>query len=325
MRVLIADDDEVSRTLLGGVVRRLGHECAIAEDGLSAWQMFPALRPEVLITDWRMPGMDGNQLVSRVRRDYCLEAYTYVMVLTGHADGEAARACMSAGADDLLRKPLHPAELDRKLIAARRLIGMHQDLRDDARSDALTGLGNRRRLAEDLAGQHARATRHRQSYGIAIADVDRFKGFNDAAGHLAGDGALRKIAAALAETVRCGDSVYRYGGEEFVGLLPELTPGGAMSAASRWRAAVEDLAIPHPAGGRVTLSVGLAVLRLSELAPEDVLSRADRALYEAKTMGGNLARVSDTRIRYVTGQVPGRGRARVIAAPVDPVTKPSDL
>ena len=292
MRVLIADDDEVSRTLLGGVVRRLGHECAIAEDGLSAWQMFPALRPEVLITDWRMPGMDGNQLVSRVRRDYCLEAYTYVMVLTGHADGEAARACMSAGADDLLRKPLHPAELDRKLIAARRLIGMHQDLRDDARSDALTGLGNRRRLAEDLAGQHARATRHRQSYGIAIADVDRFKGFNDAAGHLAGDGALRKIAAALAETVRCGDSVYRYGGEEFVAIIADADAIALKAAAERLRATIEALGIPHPGnppGDVVTVSIGTTLIGPADIDETDdaLFDRADRAMYRAKMSGRN--------------------------------------
>lgn len=293
MRILIADDDHVSRTVLGASVRRLGHQCAFAEDGLSAWRMFSASQPDVLITDWQMPGLDGNQLVSRVRRE-CVEAYTYVMVLTGQANGGAARASMSAGADDLLRKPLHPEELERKLIVARRLIGMHQGLRRDARSDGLTGLGNRRRLAEDLSGQHARAIRHHQSYGIAIADVDRFKDFNDGAGHLAGDEVLRAIARTLAANVRCGDRVYRYGGEEFVGLLPELTLGGAMGAAARWRAAVEDLAIAHPAGGRVTISVGLAVLRRAEPAPEDVFSRADQALYTAKTMGGNLARVPDS-------------------------------
>ena len=248
--------------------------------------MFSGAQPDVLITDWRMPGIDGTELVGRVRRE-CVEAYTYVMVLTGHAGGEAARASMSAGADDLLRKPLRPDELDRKLIAARRLINLHEGLRHDARSDPLTGIGNRRRLAEDLAGQHARAIRHRQTYGIAIADIDRFKDFNDAAGHLAGDEALRTIATTLAAKVRSGDSVYRYGGEEFVGLLPEMTLAGAMSAGTRWRAAIEELALPHPAGGVVTLSVGLAVLRPGDQAPEDVLSRADQALYLAKTTGGN--------------------------------------
>jgi len=292
MRILIADDDAVSRTVLGAAVGRLGHECAVAEDGIAAWRMFCGAQPDVLITDWAMPGLDGNQLVGRVR-EACVEAYTYVMVLTGQADGKASRASMSAGADDLLRKPLHAAELDRKLIAARRLIGLHERLRHDSRSDALTGLANRRRLVEDLEGQHARAIRHGHSYGVAIADVDRFKAFNDVAGHLAGDEVLRMIATTLAETVRCGDSVYRYGGEEFVGLLPELAPGGGVCAASRWRAAIEELAIPHPAGGLVTLSVGLAVLGAADTAAEDVLSRADRSLYLAKTMGGNRAEVSD--------------------------------
>lgn len=298
MRVLIADDDAVSRTVLGAAVHRLGHDCAVAEDGLVAWRMFCGHQPDVLITDWQMPGLDGNQLVVRARQA-CEAAYTYVIVVTGQADGAAARASMSAGADDLLRKPLHPAELDRKLIAAQRLIVLHEVLRRDARSDALTGLGNRRRLAEDLAGQHARAVRHRQSYGIAIADIDRFKAFNDLAGHLAGDEVLRTIALRLGKTVRCGDSVYRYGGEEFVGVLPELTRGGAASAAERWREAIEDLAIPHPAGGLVTLSVGLAVRQGAETTAEDVLSRADQALYAAKTMGGNCAQVPDAPVGLI--------------------------
>ena len=286
MRVLIADDDAVSRAVLGAAVRQLGHECVMAEDGLAAWQMFSGRQPHVLITDWQMPGLDGTQLVGRVRRA-SLAAYTYVVVLTGRADLDASRAAMSAGADDLLRKPLHTAELDRKLIAAERLIGLHDGLRHDADSDALTGIGNRRRLAGDLETQHARAVRDRRSYGIAIADVDRFKAFNDGAGHLPGDEVLRTIAATLAATTRSDDSIYRYGGEEFVGLFPELTVTGAMSAATRWRTAVEDLAIPHPDGGLVTICVGLSVLRPSETKSEQLLARADGALYAAKALGGN--------------------------------------
>ncbi len=247
MRVLIADDDPVSRAVLEAALRRLGHECAVTADGLSAWRAFSSVQPDVLITDWQMPGLDGTELVSRVR-GACAAAYTYVVVLTGRAGEDAARASMSAGADDLMRKPLNPGELERKLIAAERLIDLHERLRHDADSDALTGIGNRRRLVADLTGHHARAIRHHRSYGIAIADVDRFKAFNDGAGHLQGDEVLRRVAETLASTARAADSIYRYGGEEFVGLLPELTVAGAMSAAMRWQAAIEESHDPSSRG-----------------------------------------------------------------------------
>jgi len=286
MRVLIADDDPVSLLVLDAAVRRLGHECALASDGLEAWRMVVASQPDVLITDWQMPLMDGTQLVGRVR-EACVTAYTYVMVLSAEVGGEAARASMSAGADDLLRKPLRAAELDRKLIAAQRLVGLHQHLRNDARVDPLTGIGNRLRLNEDLQALHARATRHGQHYAVAIADIDRFKSLNDISGHLAGDEILRDVAGALLATMRRGDGIYRYGGEEFVALFPEQALQGAALAAGRLQGAVTGRALAHPAGGMLSVSVGVAARGDAESDPEAVLARADRALYVAKARGGS--------------------------------------
>ena len=145
--------------------------------------------------------------------------YAYVLVLTAESDEAQARAAMEAGADDLVIKPFDPAELERTLIAAQRVTGLHRRMHSDARQDTLTGIGNRLRLAEDLDALCGRVTRYGHAYCVALLDVDRFKALNDSAGHRAGDEVLRKLAAALAATIRRGDTLYRYRG------VPRAAPG----------------------------------------------------------------------------------------------------
>ncbi len=169
----------------------------------------------------------------------------------------------------------------------------YKDLREDARVDALTGVANRRRLAEDLATMHARAVRHGHSYCIAIADIDRFKEFNDGAGHVAGDEVLRRVACALARSLRSTDGLYRYGGEEFVALLPEQRADAAVLAARRLCEAVEALAIVHPGGGLLTVSVGVAILS-SDVSSASLVEAADAALYRSKGAGGNRVELAPT-------------------------------
>jgi diguanylate cyclase (GGDEF)-like protein len=292
MHVLIADDDPGTRLLVRTAVERLGHTCTDAEDGAVAWRRFQASGPEVVITDWDMPGMDGTSLARAIR---AVDAgpYTYVIVLTGAADEAAARAAMEAGADDLMNKPPEPAQLERQLIAAGRVTALHRRLHDDARQDALTGLGNRLRLAEDLETLRGRVERYGHAYSVALFDVDRFKAYNDAKGHPAGDEVLRRVAGALRAELRAGDAAYRYGGEEFLVLLPEQSPGAAMPAADRLRAAVEALALPHPAGGVVTVSAGLAGFEGPRSRPDELLELADQALYRAKEAGRNRVEADD--------------------------------
>ena len=243
-----------------------------------------------MITDLSMPGLDGSGLVSRIRSTPDAP-YAYVLVLTAESDEGQARAAMEAGADDLVIKPLDPAELERKLIAAQRVTDLHRRMHTDARQDTLTGIGNRLRLAEDLDALCGRVTRYGHAYCVALLDVDRFKALNDSAGHRAGDDVLRKLAAALAATIRRGDTLYRYGGEEFLVLLPEQSLDGAQLAGERLRAAVEDLGIEHPAGGTVTASVGVAGLGSPACSPEELFELADRALYRAKEAGRNRVEV----------------------------------
>jgi diguanylate cyclase (GGDEF)-like protein len=291
VHILVTDDDPASRLLVSSAVERLGHRCTVAENGEAAWRSFKEHAPEVVITDWDMPGMDGTAL-ARAIRGHGGSAYTYVLVLTGAADEEQARATMEAGADDLMIKPLDFAELERKLIAAGRVTALHRRMHEDARHDALTGLGNRLRLAEDLAVLCGRVERYGHAYCVALFDIDGFKSCNDAGGHRQGDEALRGVAHVLREQIRSGDMVYRYGGDEFLVLLPEQSLDTATLAAERLRAAVEALGLPHPSGGPVTVSAGVAGLESGASArPDQLFELADQALYRAKEGGRNRVEV----------------------------------
>lgn len=297
MKVLVAEDDLVSRLMLQAAVEDLGHECLLAGDGDQAWKLFREAAPDVLITDRMMPGVDGLELCRRVR-DEPGGTYTYVILATSLGDCEEVLRGMEAGADDYLTKPLEPFDLETRLVAARRVTALHAELTGYraelarlASTDALTGLRNRRSLDDDLATLHGRSRRYGRSYCVAMCDVDFFKGYNDRYGHPAGDEVLRAVAAALATRAREGDGVYRYGGEEFLLLLPEQTLESGTVAAERLRHAVEALGLPNPEGapaGVVTVSVGVAAF-VPEQDPSvvEVLAAADAALYEAKAAGRN--------------------------------------
>jgi two-component system chemotaxis response regulator CheY len=209
---------------------------------------------------------------------------------------------MEAGADDYQAKPVDLEELEARLASAARVVGLYRrlaernrELRRDsqssfrqARIDTLTGIGNRLRMIEDVEIAWARAKRYGQKYSVGICDVDWFKGYNDSFGHQAGDEALRRIAYAMRDELRRGDSLYRYGGEEFLVVLAEQTLVDAALVMNRLRCAVEGLGIVAAGGyGVVTISAGVAELRATDESSSQWIARADRALYAAKARGRN--------------------------------------
>jgi len=305
MKVLIAEDDAISRMILKRSVEKFGHECLVAEDGEKAWALFQnTSEVDIIISDWMMPGIDGPEFCRRVRaanNDW----YTFFIFLTALGDKEHLLEGMQAGADDYLAKPLDREQLQVRLIAASRVNSLHRQLNEQktelerlnrelfamARRDPLTGLGNRLRLREDLETLSARVERYDHSYCAMLCDIDFFKLYNDHYGHLAGDEVLKKMAHAISENLRTGDAAYRYGGEEFLTLLPEQTLETGAIAAERLRSAVEKLAIPHEAlgpDGIVTVSCGVAWFSPGERKNiEEFLKEADEALYHAKEHGRN--------------------------------------
>jgi diguanylate cyclase (GGDEF)-like protein len=298
VKVLVVDDEPLARLVLQTAVERLGHQWSAAEDGEGAWREFTEDKPDVLITDLMMPGMDGLELCRRVRRHAAAHGgYTYVILATVLGDREDVVRGMEAGADDYLVKPVEVFSLQSRLIAAQRVTALHAELAGYraelsrlAHTDPLTRLGNRLSMEEELTALDARGRRYGHRYCLAMCDVDLFKNYNDTLGHQAGDEALQAVAAKMKREIRTGDSVYRYGGEEFLLVLPEQVPETARVAVERVRAAVEQLGIRHPAApaGVLTISAGVAAYTPGDPTTlDELLERADAALYRAKSAGRN--------------------------------------
>lgn len=303
MKILLADDEPTSLLIAQTVIQGLGHECQTVTDGAQAWDVFQACRPDVVISDWMMPGLTGVELCHRIRLRTAGNC-TYFIMVTSHGVHAQIVEGMRAGADDYLVKPLDPDDLEIRLIAAARvtaehrrlaeqrtaLMGMNDELTAIARRDPLTGLANRRALDEDLDLLDARVMRYGQRYCLAVIDVDRFKSYNDTYGHPAGDVVLRAVAGHVNDQARRGDAVYRYGGEEFLCIFPEQSLATATVAAERMRSGLERMAIPHAgaAAGVLTISAGLAMLDPGDTrSVGDVVKSADDALYRAKELGRN--------------------------------------
>lgn len=280
-------------------VEQSGHECIVAVDGDSAWQLFKEHSPEAVVTDLMMPGLNGLDLCRAIRAAE-EDRYTYVILVTSHGSREDVLAGMEAGADDYVTKPLDPFNLHIRLLAAQRITSLHADLAryrsaltEQARTDPLTKVHNRLKLSEDLGDLQDGS----RGYCLAMVDVDNFKSYNDIYGHQAGDAALVAIAATLSGEIRASDAVYRFGGEEFLLLLREQTAATAEKVMERIRSAVHDLRIEHSGDpdGVLTISAGISAFKDGRRAgTEQLLREADLALYAAKAAGRNRVALADS-------------------------------
>lgn len=289
------------------ILRRLGLAAVEAEDGIQALELFQSEKPDLVLIDVQMPGMDGLEVVRRIRQ-LSTEHWVPVIFLTSMEDDADFTRGIEAGGDDYLTKPVSPVVLEAKIRAMRRLDDMRRELmavtlelREAnerlarlSTQDALTGLANRRRFDLELLRELGRARRERRPIALVIADVDYFKAFNDAYGHPAGDECLRKIAAALRTACRRPvDVAARYGGEEFALILPDTTEDAARHCAAEARRAVAALGIAHrgsEVADIVTVSFGVAgCVPDDRIVADTLVDQADRALYAAKRAGRNLA------------------------------------
>jgi diguanylate cyclase (GGDEF)-like protein len=302
--VLVVEDDPVSLASLCSAVGTLGHHCRRVPSAFEALAAHEARRADVIVCDWKMPGIDGMELCRRVRA-LDLGTYTYLLFVSGHARKRDFVEAVRAGADDYLPKPVDLDDLEARLIAAGRIVSAYRKLaernvvlRHDgqasfhaARVDPLTQVGNRLQLDEDLRVLQSELSQSERSVTVAMCDLDGFKGYNDRFGHPAGDVALQRIASAIRSALRRVDEVYRYGGDEFLAVLRELPSATAAATMERARAAVEALAIEHAPGSPhrlLTVSVGTAEVDPTRPhSVQDAIARADEALYGVKAGGGN--------------------------------------
>jgi two-component system, cell cycle response regulator len=295
MRVLIADDSATSRLLLRSALKRWGYEAVIAENGAQAWEILAAPdAPSMAILDWVMPHMTGPEVCRRVRETH-REPYTYILLLTSKNTKNETVEGLEAGADDYIVKPFDEHELQVRLRAGKRIIDLQmnlltarEELRERANKDVLTMLPNRPAIAAVLELELARCHRDQRTVGVILLDIDHFKKINDTYGHFAGDAVLRETAARLRGNMRPYDQVGRYGGEEFLVILPNCDLEQAATQAERMRQKLHtEMMIVDGAEMHVSASFGVTVSDGSERSPEVFVRVADEALYRAKANGRN--------------------------------------
>lgn len=267
MRVLIAEDDLVSRNLLERVLDKWGYEVVVTRDGTEAWDAFQGDdAPRLAVLDWMMPGLDGPQVCSRVR-DLEIPDPPYIILLTARGGTDDLVAGLAAGANDYVGKPFDRDELRARLEVGRRFVELHEKLLETQRelerqacTDALTDVMNRRAVLGTLEAEVARAAREKTELGVGMVDIDRFKRVNDTWGHAAGDAVLREVARRCQAAMRPYDGFGRFGGEEFLVIVPNAGDADVRRVLERVRTAFAGE--PVAAGAEeipVTVSVGGAV------------------------------------------------------------------
>ncbi|MGA2631915.1 MAG: diguanylate cyclase [Terriglobia bacterium] len=294
MRVLIAEDEMVSRRMLEVLLGKWGHEVIVASDGMEAWE---ALRqkdpPRLAILDWMMPGMDGVEICREIRKP-SERPYTYIVLLTGKDRKQDIVEGLEAGADEYLCKPFDHDELRARVRAGCRIVELQEcvamtleELRAQATHDALTSLWNRSAILDILQRELARSERESSTVSVVLADVDHFKQVNDSQGHRAGDAVLREVTRRMQSLVRPYDALGRYGGEEFMVVVPGTDLAGGQALAERLRAGVDTEPVESPGGPlHITVSFGVAVNKGTK-AIDPLIQSADEALYRAKSRGRN--------------------------------------
>jgi len=294
-RIVVADDSMVIRAVVCDQLEEEGYEVVQAVDGESALAQCTITRPDAILLDIEMPGLDGHQVLARLKADSEL-CDIPVVFLTGRTSTDDMVAGLRAGAHDYLKKPFEPAELIARIGGAVRIKRLQDELRLRngeldllSRIDGLTGLYNRRHIDEQLEKECSTARRHDQPLATLMLDIDHFKLVNDREGHPAGDQVLQEFATRLQATIRVGDVLGRWGGEEFLIIAPQTNIEQAVLFGERLRKVIADQ--PIDLGNHsipITVSIGCAV---GLKPPAELVDQADAALYRSKAEGRNRVTV----------------------------------
>jgi diguanylate cyclase (GGDEF)-like protein len=301
VKILIADDDALSRRLLEKTLLRAGYEVMPVANGRQAVESLAGPdAPRLALLDWMMPEIDGPGVCRemRKRRD---QSYVYMVLLTSRESKEDVVAGFESGADDYLIKPFVADELKARLRTGERILRLEDSLveareqmRFKATHDHLTSLWNRGVIVDLLGRELTRSQRENVCTAVILGDLDHFKSVNDTYGHLVGDQVLREVARRLLLSVRSYDFVGRYGGEEFLTVLNNCRPDSAVARAEQIRKSICTRPVHTDAGPlEVTMSLGVLLsCDWGQRTAEDLINEADSALYGAKTEGRNRVKMA---------------------------------
>ncbi len=294
--ILIIDDTPVNIRILSELLVD-DYEILFSTSGTDGLQRAHIERPDLILLDIMMPGMDGYEVCRRLKADPALETIPVIFVTALGQEADEAKG-LQIGAIDYITKPISPPIVKARVKNHLKLKRYQDMLADLAMLDGLTGIPNRRSLDEALQLEWHRSKRNGSPLSLLMIDIDFFKRYNDTYGHLAGDDCLRAVAKAMAEVMqRGGDMIARYGGEEFACVLADTDAAGAQAVADRIIRAVTALAIPHEASSvapHVTVSIGFCTIQPGmQHTGDQLLACADRNLYRAKQAGRNRVHVCD--------------------------------
>jgi diguanylate cyclase (GGDEF)-like protein len=298
-KLLVVDDDPECLRLLRALLENAGYDVILARDGVEAFDRVIGDRPEIILTDWLMPQMDGIELVRKIRAE--LSWYPYILLVTCKSDQQLG---LDIGADDFISKPIRPEALLPRIRAGERIVTLQERLREKnlelnlanqqlaelAITDPLSGLLNRRAFFDESKKEWHRAIRYELPLSCLMIDIDQFKHINDTYGHTVGDHVIRTVGRTLRMRLRDNDVLCRYGGEEFCVLLTNTPLDPAVLLAERLRKLISQLIFPQlPTTFRLTISLGIATRTLHTLSDQALIDEADKALLAAKRTGRNRA------------------------------------
>jgi two-component system, cell cycle response regulator len=295
MKILIVEDEAISRRMVKKYLLDAGHEIVEAEDGQIAWELFQNEPFHLVITDWMMPGINGPKLVQKIRASG-QKSYTYIIMLTAMDDKENVVLGLESGVDEYLTKPFNGRELVARVASGMRILKLEEQLMQArqqmeilAMRDGLTNLLNRRAIEDYAESEFNMAGRKERALSVILLDIDHFKKVNDHFGHKAGDHVLQQVAKVLREDLRNYDRVGRWGGEEFILILPETQLDDAIVVAERIRIKIAGMKISLETGETLSVRISLGVACTSSHVSSllKLIDAADQAMYQAKQMGRN--------------------------------------